>query len=68
MRHNFTEMEREMKTRRKELDILSEEKTKAELATRRYKTALESTRTALQGVMGNIGELLEDDKKSEKKA
>ena len=69
MKHSYDDLEEEVKVRKNELDILSAEKTKSELAVRKYRNLLSSTKTTLEGVMGSITSSLEEpDKGGEDKA
>ena len=66
MKHNYVDLEEEVKVRKNELDILSEEKTRSELSARKYRALLDTTKAALNGLVSQITGGLEE--KAEEKS
>lgn len=60
------DLEEEVKVRKNELDILSEEKTRSELTARKFRSLLDSTKLALDGIVNQItGSLEEAERKTD---
>ena len=66
MKHNYVDLEEEVKVRKNELDILSEEKTRSELSARKYRALLDTTKSALNVLVTQITGGLEE--KAEEKS
>ena len=69
VKHSYVDLEEEVKVRKNELDILSEEKTRSELSARKYRALLDTTKAALNGLVGQITGGLEEgaEKRTEEK-
>ncbi|KAL5249259.1 hypothetical protein ACHWQZ_G018199 [Mnemiopsis leidyi] len=69
VKHNYVDLEEEVIKRKNELDILSEEKTRSELSARKYRALLDSTKSALHELVGQISGGLDEgaDKRTEEK-
>jgi hypothetical protein len=67
VKHSYNDLEQEVSVRQKELEILSQEKIKSELAARNFKNALDMAKTSLTGVIAQISSCVEEASSNESK-